>query len=391
MPHGGGKAGQGVDGSGRTGSTALMLAGGATPLRVEQGLFEEMLAGWDRQQRSRRLSEGIVRGRAQVVRRFAAHTRSWPWAWTPGMFEAWVAESGWAYSTVRGYQGAVAGFLDYVCDPRYGWGEACRARVGAVPVQVCHRDNMAVHAADYEGRPDRRPLSRNELQAFFDAADERVERLSGGGRKGWLTAFRDSTMFKVVYGWGLRRREAAMLEVDDFTANPAAPELGRFGTVAVRYGKAMRGSPPRRRSVATVMPWVAEALEQYLEQVRPRYPAAGTCAALWLTERGQRISARSMDERFATVRVAAGLPAVLSIHCLRHSYVSHLIEDGVDPLFVQQQVGHSWASTTAVYTSVGTDAKNRMLRAALALAFDTKVAAPSSSRTPGCAGEEDER
>jgi site-specific recombinase XerD len=54
----------------------------------------------------------------------------------------------------------------------------------------------------------------------------------------------------------------------------------------------------------------------------------------------------------------------------RHSYVSHLIEDGVDPLFVQQQVGHSWASTTATYTTVGSDAKNRMLRAALARVFD---------------------
>ena len=49
--------------------------------------------------------------------------------------------------------------------------------------------------------------------------------------------------------------------------------------------------------------------------------------------------------------------------------VSHLIENGVDPLFVQQQVGHSWASTTAVYTQVGADAKNRMLRAALDAAF----------------------
>ncbi len=48
------------------------------------------------------------------------------------------------------------------------------------------------------------------------------------------------------------------------------------------------------------------------------------------------------------------------------SYVSHLIEDGVDPLFVQQQVGHSWASTTATYTTIGSDAKNRMLRRALA-------------------------
>ena len=163
----------------------------------------------------------------------------------------------------------MAAFLDYACDPRYGWAEQCRARVGAVPVQVCHRDNLAVHAADYEGRPERRPLSRVELQAFFDAADERVQALALTGHKGWLTAFRDSALFKVIYGWGLRRREAAMLEVEDFTANPAAPELGRFGVVAVRYGKAMRGSPPRRRTVATVMPWAAEALEQYVTEVRP--------------------------------------------------------------------------------------------------------------------------
>jgi len=49
--------------------------------------------------------------------------------------------------------------------------------------------------------------------------------------------------------------------------------------------------------------------------------------------------------------------------------VSHLIEDGVDPLFVQQQVGHSWASTTATYTTVGADARNRMLRSALSRAY----------------------
>ena len=49
--------------------------------------------------------------------------------------------------------------------------------------------------------------------------------------------------------------------------------------------------------------------------------------------------------------------------------LSHLIEDGVDPLFVQHQVGHSWASTTAVYTQVGSDHKNRMLRAALGKVF----------------------
>jgi len=197
------------------------------------------------------------------------------------------------------------------------------------------------------------------------------------GRKGWLAAFRDATLFKVTYAWGLRRREAAMLDVTDFTTNPAAPELGRFGTLAVRYGKAMRGSPPRRRQVATVMPWAVEVVAEYVTEVRPGYGHRDH-PALWLTERGERISTRVVDERFAAYRNAVGLPVALTPHCLRHSYVSHLIEDGVDPTFVQRQVGHSWASTTAGYTSVGADAANRMMRAALAPAF-----------APGMSGDED--
>jgi site-specific recombinase XerC len=159
-----------------------------------------------------------------------------------------------------------------------------------------------------------------------------------------------------------------MLDVVDFSTNPAAPELGGFGSLAVRYGKAMRGSPPRRRSVATVMPWAAEVVEEYLLEVRPRYQRPDH-PALWLTERGDRISTRQVDERFAAYRDAAGLPGELTPHCLRHSYVSHLIEDSVDPGFVQRQVGHSWASTTAGYTTVGADHANRMVRAALDRAF----------------------
>ncbi len=72
-----------------------------------------------------------------------------------------------------------------------------------------------------------------------------------------------------------------------------------------------------------------------------------------------------LNAAFAASAAAAGLPAGLSPHCLRHSYVSHLIEDGYDPLFVQQQVGHRHSSTTALYTSVSSDYRTRVLRAAL--------------------------
>ncbi|MFD6674720.1 tyrosine-type recombinase/integrase [Rhodococcus zopfii] len=88
-------------------------------------------------------------------------------------------------------------------------------------------------------------------------------------------------------------------------------------------------------------------------------------AALWPSERSPRLSKERLNSRFAEYRDVLGLPEELSLHCLRHSYVTHLIEDGYDPLFVQQQVGHSYASTTALYTSVSSDFRTRTLRTAL--------------------------
>jgi len=310
------------------------------------------------------------------VRRFQEFTGSWPWDWRSEQLESWVAQGEWAHSTIRSYEGSIALFLAYVCDPRYEWAEACVQRVGAAPVQICHEGNTATHVDEFEGRPERRPLTRLELQALFDTADAAVDEAARSPRKGWLAAFRDATLLKVIYGWGLRRREAAMLDVTDFAANPAAPELGRFGVCQVRFGKAMRGSPPRRRAVASVMPWAVETLDQYVTEVRPLHGAPARGPALWLTERGERISTRRVDERFASWRTAAGLPTELSVHCMRHSYASHLVEDGVDPLFVQHQMGHSWASTTSIYTSVGADHTNRMLRAALDRAFDNDRSDP---------------
>src|SRR5664279_5358855 len=76
-----------------------------------------------------------------------------------------------------------------------------------------------------------------------------------------------------------------MLDRTDFTTNPAAPELGSLGVCQVRFGKAMRGSPPRRRAVASVLPWAVEALAEYLAEVRPRLECA-SAAAMWPTERG---------------------------------------------------------------------------------------------------------
>lgn len=113
-----------------------------------------------------------------------------------------MAQGEWAHSTIRNYEGSISLFLAYVCDPRYEWAQACVERVGAVPMQICHELNSATHVSEYEGRAERRTLTREELQALLDTADAAVDEAAGSARKGWLSAFRGATLLKVIYAWG---------------------------------------------------------------------------------------------------------------------------------------------------------------------------------------------
>ena len=72
-----------------------------------------------------------------------------------------------------------------------------------------------------------------------------------------------------------------------------------------------------------------------------------------------------MNEAFADARDAAGLAPELDLHSLRHSYITHLVEFGYPEKFVQDQVGHSYASTTAIYTHVSDEYRTRLIRNAL--------------------------
>lgn len=355
------------------GAAPLVLAQGVVHLEPERAVFDAMLAGWVAQQRSRLLAASTIRRREWSVRRFAEFTNEYPWRWGPGDLEdftSWLRSGPEpkAASTIRGYQVELGLFLGFVCDARYGWAAECEERFGAYPVQICTEWNTARHVTGYEGDPRRRPLTGEELQALFDHADAQVGRIAALGRKGTLAAFRDAALLKVVYAWGLRRTEAVRLDVADLRASAAAPAFGRCGALHVRWGKASRGSTPKRRTVHSVFDWAVEALAQYVEEVRPRF-GFDALPALWVTERGGRLSGRALNQRFAAYRDEIGLDEHLDLHCLRHSYVTHLIEAGYPERFVTEQVGHAWGSTTAIYTSVSDDFKNRVLAEAVAGAF----------------------
>ena len=357
-----------VGNGGIAGAASLVLVSGAEMLRPDAQTFTAMLEGWRRQQLSRNLTVATIDAGASLVSRFQVHSGEFPWRWTPAHLEEWITDlrsvRHVALSTVRSYQTHIRVFLRYVCDPVYGWARECEARFGTFPVQICHDWNTAVHRAEFEGRPQRRALSRVELQQLFDTADDAVDEIVRLRRKGFGAAYRDAVMIKVAYAWGLRRRELVHLDVHDFGRNPKAVEFGEFGVCNVRFGKAHAGSPPKRRGVLTVMPWSVEVIEQWIAEVWPSCRREDS-AALWPSERQERINEKRFNVAFARLADRAGLPKGLSPHCLRHSYVTHLIEDGFDGLFVQQQVGHEHAATTSIYTSVSSDYKTRVLRAAL--------------------------
>jgi site-specific recombinase XerD len=355
------------------GAAHLELVDGVVHLDPKPALLEAMLAGWVRQQRTRFLKDVTVQPRVSLVRRLVEFTNAYPWEWRPADGEAFIGhlqsanrKKPIAMSTCRGYETTLALFMNFVTDRRYGWPEQCLERFGQVPQQIFHEDNRVAHVVEYEGRPGRRPLTYDEVQALFDAVDGLVAQARARGRKGALTAMRDAALLKTVYAFGLRRNEARMLDLADLRRNPKLPRCGQYGGLFVRFGKSSNGSPPKRRTVLTVpeMDWIVGVLEHWVSEVRPLL-SPGQLPALFVTERSSRMSVRGLNVAFALARDAAGLPPEHDLHALRHSYVTHLVEFDYPEKFVSLQVGHGYASTTAIYTGVSDEYRNRLVERSL--------------------------
>ena len=168
----------------------MELVAGVVQLRPEDAMVEAMLRGWRAQQMARGLREDTVVPRERLVRRFLEFTSEYPWAWSPGHMDEWslslTAELHLAPSTIRSYQCTLRQFSEFLIDGRYGWAVACEQAFGPGqhPVAIAHEWNTIAHLNDYEGNPEARPFTRQELQRFLDYADDQVERAVGSKRKG---------------------------------------------------------------------------------------------------------------------------------------------------------------------------------------------------------------
>jgi len=155
---------------------------------------------------------------------------------------------------------------------------------------------------------------------------------------------RDRALLELLYGTGARISELMDLHVDDVAQlSPEMPILRLRG----------KGDKDRLVPVGKV---ALAALEAYLVRSRPVIAIGGLGqSALFLNARGGRLSRQSAWAILQTAAKKAGLDGKISPHTMRHSFATHLLENGADVRVVQELLGHASVTTTQVYTMVTVD------------------------------------
>lgn len=168
---------------------------------------------------------------------------------------------------------------------------------------------------------------------------DQVERLlAAAGVGDTPKSLRDRALLELLYGIGARVTEAVSLDVDDVDFESAAVRvLGKGG----------------KERILPLGRYAAEALTAYLTRARPAFAAKGVgTAALFLNQRGGRLSRQSAWNVIQEAAQRADLHGHLSPHTLRHSFATHLLDGGADVRVVQELLGHASVTTTQIYTMV---------------------------------------
>ena len=183
------------------------------------------------------------------------------------------------------------------------------------------------------------PRQEKRLPAFLDEA-QTVRLLEAPPSDGWQ-GLRDRAMLELLYSTGMRVSEMTGLNHDDLD------EIS--GTVIVR-GKG------KRERLCPVGKAALQALERYRQAlaryVRWRHRKPQAVTAVFVSQKLTRLTVRQVDRLLQRYAQAAGLPAPITPHALRHSFATHLLDRGADLRSVQELLGHRSLSTTQIYTHI---------------------------------------
>jgi integrase/recombinase XerD len=189
--------------------------------------------------------------------------------------------------------------------------------------------------------PKRLPkaITISDVERLIEASGPDPKKLEAGDLD--LARVRDRAIMELLYATGARISELTALNLDDLVD----PTMVRL------FGK---GSKERMVPVGS---YAQSALEAYLVRARPVLVRKGKgTPALFLNQRGGRLSRQSAWQIISDCAVAAEIPSEVSPHTLRHSFATHLLEGGADVRVVQELLGHSSVATTQIYTLVTVDA-----------------------------------
>lgn len=150
--------------------------------------------------------------------------------------------------------------------------------------------------------------------------------------------YRDKAMLELLYATGIRVSEMIALNLTDVHLT--------MGFIRC-YGK---GSKER---IVPIGRTATEVITKYLENGRPklRNPKQST-DALFVNHHGKRISRQGFWKNLKKIAIEANVNKELTPHTLRHSFATHLLENGADLRAVQEMLGHADISTTQIYTHV---------------------------------------
>ena len=144
---------------------------------------------------------------------------------------------------------------------------------------------------------------------------------------------RDRAIFELVYSSGMRLSELVSVDLNDVRRDVDMLEV-------TGKGSKQRLVPVGRKARAAIAEWLG---------VRASI-ADSDEAALFVSQRGQRLSARSIQSRLGYWARRSGLNRRLYPHMLRHSFASHILESSGDLRAVQELLGHANIATTQIYT-----------------------------------------
>ena len=190
-------------------------------------------------------------------------------------------------------------------------------------------------------KPLPKALSVDHAMALADAPSKAVADANAGPDNPVLDA-RDQCIVELLYGCGLRVGELVALD-----AHPGAAAAGWIDVADASAHVLGKGS--KRRSVP-VGAAALKALRDWFE-LRPQFARVDE-PALFVSQRGTRITAGQVRSRLKLRAVRAGLPTHVHPHMLRHSFATHLLQSSGDLRAVQELLGHANITTTQVYTQL---------------------------------------